>query len=158
MTFDLSGVSIHSLSRQLFTRAQIRDLGATIYVGAATSEWQARIYKKTDSIVRFEFVFRRAFLRKHRISRPHELIKLRTLNIWELVCFRKQQKNAFLNVLASHSDVNSEKKDILCRLSCSHPQLLERVLRTQYRVPTQDLFSPSETQILLRRMQRQFVW
>jgi hypothetical protein len=96
MTFDFTGTSIGFIKRHLLTTARrfqsYRDeLGReTYYVGGFKSPWQVRIYQKRDDVVRFEFIFRREFLRNKGISRPHELVLLRKIDLNRLVWLREK--------------------------------------------------------------------
>ncbi len=91
LTFDLSETSVGFFIRHAQTRARrtrrLRDeFGRrTFYVGGARSQWQLRVYDKADLVTRFEFIFRRAFLRRIGIRYPHELVFLRRANLRRLV-------------------------------------------------------------------------
>ncbi len=93
-TFDVTGVTIDYIRRHLVhaARTTIKVLSdgerKTVYVGSPRSAWQVRIYQKTHSVVRIEFVLRRPFLSRNGINGPEELLLLRKLNIWKLISIR----------------------------------------------------------------------
>jgi hypothetical protein len=70
LTFDLGDTSVEFLRKHVLTRAeQVRSWcnrqgRRTFYVGRPTSKWQVRIYVKTATVTRFEFMLRRAELRR----------------------------------------------------------------------------------------------
>src|SRR5579871_738049 len=74
--FSMSFVQHHSLQRLRF-----HSLGHTAYVRTPRSIWQLRIYRKTPSVLRIEFVLRRAFLKAERIEEPEDIFRLRTIPI-----------------------------------------------------------------------------
>ncbi|HEV2717023.1 MAG TPA: hypothetical protein VGU64_17295, partial [Terriglobales bacterium] len=55
------------------------------YLGRPRSPWQIRIYQKSVSIVRVEFVFRLPFLQAKRIYEPQDLIRLGKIRLGALV-------------------------------------------------------------------------
>ena len=76
--FDTTGIPLKRFMGELCTTARLVRViegkdGTTIYVGGVNSPWQLKLYGKTDSIVRVEFMLQSTFLRKHGIVRPHEL-------------------------------------------------------------------------------------
>src|SRR5438876_5707013 len=82
LTFDVTGVQVQQLRKRAIHRAHITrtlvdDQGrSTLYVGSPRSSWQVRIYDKTSSVVRIEFVLRRSFLSKHKINTPEDIVLL----------------------------------------------------------------------------------
>jgi hypothetical protein len=94
LTFDSDRLSFEEFDRRMVYRArtskQLKDDWGrrTIYVGSLRSQWQGRIYQKTDKIIRLEFVLRRDFLRKIGIRSPHTLALLRQLPLSRLLSLR----------------------------------------------------------------------
>jgi len=94
-TYDFTGVSIEYVLAHLIHRAKtaVKVLSdgkrKTIYVGSPRSAWQGRIYQKTDSVLRLEFILRRSFLSRHGINQPEDLLLLRKLNVWKLMSVRR---------------------------------------------------------------------
>jgi hypothetical protein len=87
LAFDVQGDLLRQFTWELCTRARVRDLQGTLYVGGVRSPWQAKLYKRTDSVARVEFTLRSVFLRRHRISAVCELYLLRKVHLWDLVSF-----------------------------------------------------------------------
>jgi hypothetical protein len=163
LTFDVTGFSISTLSRHLFTRARSErhigdDLGRrTIYIGAPTSGWQLRIYQKTTSVVRIEFVLRLPFLRAQGVRRPQDVLLLSTLDLSRLVSFRELDQS---RLRATINDVAEDwQRRVLLDWPRRYPtQKLEQILRTSYGAETSHLLVDSQAQHLLRRMQKRLVW
>jgi hypothetical protein len=95
LTFDFTGTSIDEVRQLPIHRAKgVRVLidgrgWQTIYIGSPRSAWQVRIYQKTKSVVRLEFVLRRRFLSRHGIKRPEDVLLLRRINVWALLSLRR---------------------------------------------------------------------
>ena len=93
-TFDVTGATIDYVHEHLVhgARNDVKVLSdgerQTIYVGSPRSAWQVRIYQKRCRVVRLEFVLRRAFLSRHGINQPEDLLLLRKLNVWKLISIR----------------------------------------------------------------------
>jgi hypothetical protein len=90
LTFDLTGLSIDYFWRGIMSRAKRYVLweragGEAVYVGGQTSPSQVRVYAKTETVTRFEFILRRPFLRRLLIRRLPDLERLRTMDIGFLV-------------------------------------------------------------------------
>jgi hypothetical protein len=94
-TFDVTGVSIEYVLRHLVHSARKPPLvlsdgeRKTIYIGSPRSAWQVRIYEKTETVLRLEFILRRAFLSRHGIKRPEDVLLLRKLDVWKLMSIRR---------------------------------------------------------------------
>jgi hypothetical protein len=94
-SFDVTGVTIDYVLWRIIHRARgdVRILSdgerITIYVGSPRSAWQVRIYQKTPSVLRIEFILRRSFLSRHGINTPEDLLLLRKLNVWDLLSVRR---------------------------------------------------------------------
>lgn len=94
LTFDTTGIPLERFMWEICTTARIVRViegedGTTIYIGGVNSPWQLKMYEKTHSIVRVEFMLQSTFLRKHGIVRPHELSLLRKTQLWKHVFFRE---------------------------------------------------------------------
>ena len=95
LTFDVTGTTIDYVRQHLIHRAQsdARVLSdgerITIYVGSPRSAWQVRIYEKTITVLRLEFILRRSFLSRHGINKPEDLLLLRKLKVWDLLSIRR---------------------------------------------------------------------
>ena len=94
-TYDVTGVTIDYVRQHIIHRAQndARVLSdgtrMTIYVGSPRSAWQVRIYEKTSSVVRLEFILQRSFLTRHGIDQPEDVLLLRKLKVWDLLSLRR---------------------------------------------------------------------
>jgi hypothetical protein len=95
LTFDLEGRSVEWFERRIFSSARrFRSLEdeqgrRTFYAGGPTSEWQLRVYEKTGDVVRFEYILRRPFLRKRRVSSLEDLVLLRYLDLGACVSLQR---------------------------------------------------------------------
>jgi hypothetical protein len=95
LTFDLrvgtvAGILDHIVHRAKRERLLVDAQGRrTLYVGSPKSLWQVRVYQKTRSIVRIEFILRQRFLSKYEIRQPEEVLLLRNLKIWDLFSLRR---------------------------------------------------------------------
>jgi hypothetical protein len=163
LTFDFTGTSVEDIGGQLIHRAkQVKTLTdergwKTIYVGSPRSSWQVRIYQKTASVVRLEFVLRRGFLSRHGITRPEDVLLLRRIDVWRLVSFRQ----------FSHSRAKRVARNLKSRtdrrLIGDWPQTwrskesLLQVLKRN-RISADTVFRRTSLQARLRQMQRRLVW
>lgn len=161
VTFDLSGLSVDFFERSLLTSARrFRNEGRrmrTHYVGGRKSPWQLRIYDKTPSVVRFEFIARRAFLREHLIQTPAHLRLFRDIDLRSRVQLRELDKG---QIKALEESIHEEvRRQVLARWVRDLPlrDLLPAVKKKFAAVPG-DLVVPSPVEERLRRMQWQLVW
>lgn len=161
LTFDTHGQDLKEIERRTFTAAKNCDLKQdkhgrrTLYIGSARSAWQVRVYQKTSAIVRFEFIFRPAFLRVLRISAAHELLLLKRVNLATLVRWPDEKSLSILNQFMRHEQGwRLEASLDLCRYSAQEG---ERILRS-YGVNTSGLFPESTLDRTLRRMQSRLIW
>jgi hypothetical protein len=105
LTFDLSGVSVGWLRKRVFTSARISrtlrsdDGRTTIYLGARTSPWQVRVYDKAPSVVRVEFILRRAFLRGIQINTPEDLRRMRRVSLQRLLSICETDPGALTELM-----------------------------------------------------------
>src|ERR1035441_1446224 len=95
LTTDLTSISVGELRRQAVFRARrsmflgAPETGATLYIGSPLSRMQCVIYDKRDDVVRIECRLGRETLKRKKIRKPAELLKLRSsFELRELVCFR----------------------------------------------------------------------
>lgn len=135
LTTDLSGVSVGDLRRRAVHGARLTtflrnpETGATThYVGSKNSSWQGKFYDKADGVVRVEFTLRRAFLRRKQIRRPAELLKLRLLDLSELVCFRAISRRRLELAMGSWSSEEKVRVQDLAAFR-NTPALFIRFLR-----------------------------
>lgn len=160
LTFDTSGVQLWQFQRDLCSRARKTEVGdgrgvPTVYVGGVRSGRELRIYEKSPSIVRVEFVLRSVFLRAHGIRRLQDLLLLKKVNLWRHVSFRK------VNHDAGDSLPPRVREPWLQRGLALPPAMpaciVERELRDAGIQPG-DWVVWSERQKLLRKMQRATIW
>jgi hypothetical protein len=166
LTFDLGGIAITEFRRTVFSSAHrfrsLRDKTGrrTFYIGGRTSPWQARIYQKTEGMVRLEFVLRRPFLRRHGITQIADLEKLRSVDLSRRVWLREVNR-AGLKLLERkvQETENDDVRQRIPRRWIKDLPLREAVPAVKKyfgAVPDQLLrVSPLETRI--RRMQQKLV-
>jgi hypothetical protein len=161
-TFDIKGFPFSFFREHLLTSSHsITEVGKeghkTLYAGRPRSPWQLRIYQKTDSLMRVEFILRRALLHAHRIERIDDLLRLRDLDVWASASFpefREERLASLLNTLPS-----CWGKDVLSQVPRRRSlRFLTAVLRWRCGVDPAPLFRCSQVDRLLRHMQRNMLW
>jgi hypothetical protein len=94
LTFDSDRISVEDFDRFMVYRArtcrQLKDWqgSRTIYVGSPSSPWQARIYQKTDDIVRLEFILKRHFLQEYGMRHLSDVALVRCVPIEKMLSLR----------------------------------------------------------------------
>ena len=111
LTFDTTGVSVDDY-RQLilspartFTQIPSDREPETIYVAGRTSPWQLRIYTKSPTVTRFEYILRAEHLRKVKISTPLDLAGARHLDLNSLCSLRELDETAFKKLVTQLDDL-----------------------------------------------------
>ena len=132
-TFDVTGFSYSFFHEHVLTTARsVTEVGKegrkTLYVGRPRSPWQLRIYQKTDSLMRVEFVLRRAWLRAHGIEEIDDLPRLRNVDVWASVSFPEFREERLASVLNRMPNC-SGKSILLHPPRQGHLQFLAAVLR-----------------------------
>jgi hypothetical protein len=159
-TFDITGFPVWRLVRELCSKAQISERGGedgshTVYVGSPRSCWQARIYRKTFSTARVEFMLHRDFLRSHGIHRPQDLLRLKQIPVWDLLGFRKIDRPCGRELPPRL------RNPWLLRDFKVPPDMPTSIVLAELRkerVDPQNWIVPSDAELLLRKMQQNFVW
>jgi hypothetical protein len=154
LTFDVSGSTVLFFQRHFLTTArkiQLRrnERGETLYVGGPRSPWQLRVYDKAEGLVRFEFILRIAFLRKYGICYPHEIVRLRKVNLRKVVRLRKIDTSTLSN--------QGLDRAIAAWAKNSSARALFLTLKRK-RIARPDLFVPCQMERRLRQMQRRLIW
>lgn len=161
LTFDVAGISLESLAGELCARAGVRwfsdkDGRETLYVGSPRSPYQLRIYQKTWSIVRIEFVLRNGFLRRCGMRRPQDLLLLKRAPLWKTVGFREIDQS-------DGDELPPRIRKPWIELGHGLPpndvpaSIILGVLR-EMRIDPSRWLVPSDRERLLRRMQRHLIW
>jgi hypothetical protein len=158
VTFDLSGLSVEFFKRSILTSArQFRTLRdekgrRTHYVGGRTSPWQLRIYDKTPSLVRFEFVARRAFLREHRIETPAHLRLFRDIDLRQRFQLRELDKD---QMKALEQSIGEDvRRRVLARWNRDLPlRIFLPAVKKSFAAVPDELVVPSPVEERLRCMQ-----
>ena len=161
-TFDVTGFSYSFFREHLFTRAhsvnEIGNLGRkTLYVGRPASPWQLRIYQKTDSLMRVEFVLRRALLLADGIEGIDDLLRLRDLDVWAWASFPEFREERLASVL-TRMPTCWGKNILLQEPRRRSLGFLTGVLRWRCGIDPAPLLRRSKADILLRQMQRNMLW
>lgn|GEM_PF-3568749 len=163
LTFDFTGSKLDRLKRLLIHAARkvttlCDDRGwQTVYVGSARSAWQVRIYQKTKSVIRCEFILRRRFLARHGIHRPEDVLLLRRVDVWKLVSFRRFSCTRASRATRNWKNRTARRlvldwyKDHRSRESLLH------VLKGNS-VPARAVFRRTRVQKMLKRMQQRLIW
>jgi hypothetical protein len=162
-TFDVKNISIPYFRSHLMTRSrtfhELRDHRGreTLYIGSRRSPSQARIYQKTDEIVRVEYVLKRSFLLAHGIRWPDDLLRVGTLNFANLARFPEFDGPRLRKTL--NATANFWGKDLLLESPHRWPlRTLYEILRWRGRIDAASLLRPSEADAVLSRMQHNLVW
>jgi hypothetical protein len=160
MTFDTRDIPLARFTRDLCTRARLfkefdGDQGSTVYVGGANSPWQLRIYQKTFSVVRIEFILRSTFLRSHNIFAVQDVYRLRKTKLWNYVSFREvdQSQGDFLP-----PRVSVPWKKLGHGLPPDMPTSIVLQGLRDAQVDPHRWIVRSQREILLRNMQTKFIW
>lgn len=161
LTFDLTGLSIDYFWRSIMSRAKRyvlweRDGGKAVYVGGQTSPSQVRVYAKTETVTRFEFILRRQFLRRLLIRRLPDLQRLRTMDIGFLVRLCEVKPGA-LNTL--EQTVESEFRRRALRSFFRGYPLRDslRAAKKLFRAEPKKMITVSPEEKRLRKMQARLV-
>jgi len=158
LTFDLNTPSVDFFRDHVVTAARkftyiSNDRGRFFCAGTRNSPWQLVVYDKA-SIVRFEVVLRRPFLRKLRVTLPHEIVRLRTLDLRRLV---RVQESETQN-LADDSNVSGYVLWVIRNWAERFPtREFANALRGCGRKPDEWL-RPCPVERKIRQMQRRLVW
>ena len=161
-TFDVTGFSFLFFREHLRTTAHsITEVGKqdhkTLYAGGPRSPWQLRIYQKTASLMRLEFVLRRAWLHAHGIEQLDDLFLLRDIDVWTSASFSEFREQRLASVL--NRMPNCWGKNILLQQPRRRSlRFLAGVLRWRCGVDPGPLLRHSQADHLLRRMQRNLLW
>jgi hypothetical protein len=162
LSFDVTGFGVLQFRRQLiygarFTR-MLRDRGGrrTLYIGGPKSAWQLRIYDKAESVVRFEFVFRRGFLSKYGINAPEQLLSLRKFNLWKLASVRQFSRCRLAKFAKSWTD-HDQKIVRSWNKRRQGLQRLAKILRSR-RIDPALVLRRARIQKKLESMLRRMIW
>jgi len=163
MTFDVRVGRVSSILDQITHRAKrqhlLRDRRGreTLYIGSKISPWQVRIYQKTKSIVRIEFIFRKAFLLRHEIHRVEDVLMLRKLKIWNLISFRRFSRRRAERVTRDWP--NKELREVIVDWVVYKRAIQSLVkMLSRNRVDPRRVLRRTTLQRTLEAMQRRFLW
>ncbi len=160
LTFDTSGIPLWRFGRDLCCRARVtehwgKNGKVTLYVGGANSPLQLRIYEKSDSIVRVEFILRSQMLRKLHVYKLQDLLLLKRADIWKHVGFHEVVHTEG-HLLPARVREPWIKNGL--RLPPAMPaSIVERELRAA-RINPDRWVVRSDRELLLRKMQRRLIW
>jgi hypothetical protein len=160
LSFD-TNLCFGNVCRDLFTSARYRrdcESGRwkTIYVGSPRSHWQVRIYEKISGITRVEFVLRTRALRSLGVEQAHELLRLRTADLFELVSWR--EFDGIATAVQLGRTVPEPQLHACLALLRRNTSCLEKLIRGEYHILTADLLRPSIVEQTLRSMQERLIW
>ena len=163
LSFDFTGETFEQIKNNLIHRAHrvvvLTDERGwqTLYVGSPRSSWQIRIYQKTDSALRLEFILRRGFLKRCGINRPQDVLTLRKLNVWRLLCVRRFSRTSAKRITRRWKD-SAERRAVMnwSDTGRSRKKLL-RILKAN-KTPARLIFRRTSLQKRLEAMQRRLIW
>lgn len=165
LTFDTDRIAWWRLCQEAIYRARTwREMSdaigrrKTLYIGARASDAQVRIYQKTDTVVRLEFVLRRGYLRSHGISHPLEVGRLRAGQVWHLFSLHSCSA-ARIRAATGSWRRNPDGRELLCewRQRGLPNQLLASVLRGGG-VDTSRVLVKSRLQVKYEQMLANLIW
>lgn len=161
LTFDIEGIAYNDLTWGLCTRARSREeiedgSGRTLYIGSPRGQWQAKIYERTYSVVRVEFIFRSTFLRALNIHRLQDVYLLRRAPVWDLVSFRETDQSRAGKLPPRLRHTWEELGHGVPPLDIP-PHFNQKTLR-EYRLNPDPWIVPSRHQRLLKQMQKRLIW
>ncbi len=163
LTFDTERTAWWRLRQEAVHRArswrELSGLGGrrTLYVGSRASDMQARIYQKTDTLVRLEFVLRRAYLRSCGITHPLDVVRLRAGQVWQLLSLRSCSAARVWAATGSWRNQTGRKIMREWRQRGLPNQLLATTLREGGVDPSGALIK-SRQQLLFEDMLRALIW
>jgi hypothetical protein len=147
----------HILTRAHSVRTLEDDRGRqTLYAGAPGGQWMLRVYQKTKSTTRVEFVLRNEFLLKAEINDLADLGALKDVSWNRLVQFPSVCQRA-LEELVTGKATGKQLKIILDWPRRWPTDILLEVLR-DYGLPADQILRPSAVEQRLAEMQKAFVW
>lgn len=156
LTFDIAPPKRFACDRQIFTSARRSFVHwsekPAFYFGSRKSAWQLRVYSKTATTLRLEFIFRRAFLLKRHITMPDHVLKLATLDLSPMASFRSISQ-AKLRAAIQGSAAVLRQWICLPWAMRGSLQLLGRAAR-QDGIDLEPLLKPCVVEERMRRMQR----
>lgn len=162
-TCDTTRYDIDQFRRHVVTRARsVFELSdsrgwTTIYCGTRRSDWQSKVYQKSENVVRFELTLKNSFLRKNGILKMHDLLMLSGLDIWALVCFRELDRRRFARFV--REKFSGWRREHWLALPDRIPlhQLVWR-LRQVFGPDVKELLRMTKLETLLRKMQGRLIW
>jgi hypothetical protein len=163
LTFDVTEFPLSYFWKHWFSRSHLtkefydREGHETFYIGGPRSPWQLCVYHKTESVVRIEFKLRSVFLAAHGISHAEDLLRLRDVDVWDLVSFPEFHEPSLSSTLDASR--NFLGRDLLLQSPHRWPiQTLIGFLRRRGHINPAGLIRPSPAQWQLRRMQTNMIW
>ena len=162
VTFDVTGFGVLQFRRQLIYRARTSKLlkypdgSGTLYVGGPKSAWQVRIYEKGEGVVRLEFIFRRAFLSRHGINAPEDVLLLRRFKLWNLLSVR-QFSQARVDKATTSWDEHDRRIAVKWNKNRRGLQGLAQLLRRK-RINPAAVLRKAPVQRKLESMLRRLIW
>lgn len=162
VTFD-TDVSIDEARRFLVTRARrIRCMKntetglRTLYVGSPKSPTQVRVYQKTPRVTRFEFILRPHALRRLGVTKPCDLLKLQTADLWKFVRWQEYEPVQLLLLIGNR--IPSDRHRVALTLLRRNPVLFKRCLRQVCAARERLLLRDAQLQHRLLEMQTRLTW
>jgi hypothetical protein len=147
----------HILTKARSVRTLEDDRGRqTLYAGAPGGQWMLRVYQKTKSTTRVEFVLRNEFLLRAEINDLADLGALKDVSWNRLVQFPSVCQRA-LEELVTGKATGKQLKIILDWPRRWPTDILLEVLR-DYGLPADQILRPSAVEQWLAEMQKAFVW
>jgi hypothetical protein len=162
LTMDLTGTSVDFFEARLQTSARrfrtLRDIEGrkTYYVGGPRSHWQVRIYQKTDTVVRVEFIFRIPFLRRYGVRKPDELVLLRRVDLGRLIWLREIDTSK-LEVGEKRRPKDDQNRVLRSLAQWLSAKEFSNALK-ELGIRRPDIFIPCVLESKLRRLQRRLLW
>ena len=160
-TFDVSipfsFFAIHILSRARSVRSIADDRNRqTLYAGTSRAPWMLRVYQKTRTITRVEYVLRHSLLAKAEVTRLENLGKLKEFELNRMARFPAICQRAFEDLIRGKF---SGKRSDLLREWPGHwsSATLLKVLREE-NLDGHGILRVSAEEQLLRKMQDGFQW
>lgn len=158
---DLTSTSVGELRRQAVYRARhtkflgTPETGSTFYIGARASSSQGKVYSKLNGVTRVEFTLRGAYLKRKKMRKPAELVKLKSLDLSEQVSFMEVSELRLERATKSWSaEGKAMARDFAFRRLRSR---FLRFLRTN-KIPPESVLMRSETHNRVQSMIEQLYW
>jgi len=147
----------HILARVRSIRTLVDDCGRqTLYAGVPAARWMLRVYEKTKSITRVEFVLRRAFLARAGINDLASVGALKDVQWNRLVKFPAVCQRALEDLI--EGKVAGKQSQIILEWPGRRPTVILMAILKEYGIAGDQILKASPAGEMLLKMRKSFSW